>query len=58
LHQFLDPVVGLTEQLSEAQQRAIDAAFGLSGELEPDPFRVALAAFPLVCDAAEPGPWP
>ena len=48
LHQLLHPIIGLTEHLSEAQRRAIDAAFGVSGELEPDPFRVALAAFQLV----------
>jgi hypothetical protein len=45
LHQLLHPVIGLTERLSEAQQQAIDAAVGVSAELEPDPFRVALAAF-------------
>ena len=56
LHQLLHPVIGLTEHLSEAQRRAIDAAFGVSGELEPDPFRVALAAFQLVCEAADAGP--
>ncbi len=56
LHQLLHPIIGLTEHLSEAQRRAIDAAFGVSGEVEPDPFRVALAAFQLVCDAADAGP--
>ncbi len=56
LHQLLHPVLGLTERLSEAQRRAVDAAFGVSGDLEPDPFRVALAAFQLVCDAADAGP--
>jgi DNA-binding CsgD family transcriptional regulator len=56
LHQLLHPINGLTEHLSEAQRRAIDAAFGVSGELEPDPFRLALAAFQLVCDAADAGP--
>jgi hypothetical protein len=56
LHQLLHPIIGLTDHLSEAQRRAIDAAFGVSGELEPDPFRVALAAFQLVCEAADHGP--
>jgi len=56
LHQLLHPIIGLTERLSEAQRRAIDAAFGVSDELEPDPYRVALAAFQLVCDAADAGP--
>ena len=56
LHQLLHPIISLTERLSEAQRRAIDAAFGVSGEIEPDPFRVALAAFQLVCEAADAGP--
>src|SRR5216683_1703863 len=56
LLQLLHPIIGLTERLSEAQRRAIDAAFGVSDELEPDPYRVALAAFQLVCDAADAGP--
>src|SRR5436853_7328093 len=42
--------------VSKAQRRAIDAAFGVSDELEPDPYRVALAAFQLVWDAADAGP--
>jgi hypothetical protein len=29
-------------------RRWLEAAFGISGELEPDPFRIALAAFQLV----------
>jgi predicted ATPase len=49
LHQLLHPIIGLNEHLSAAQRRAI-------GELEPDPFRVALAAFQLVCKAADAGP--
>ena len=56
LHQLLHPIIGLTEHLSEAQRRAIDAAFGVSAEHEPDLFRVALAAFQLICDAADAGP--
>src|SRR6266851_3946173 len=56
LHQLLHPMMGLTERLSEAQRRALEAAFGVSGELEPDPFRVALAAYQLVCDAADARP--
>ncbi|HEY2594467.1 MAG TPA: AAA family ATPase, partial [Chloroflexota bacterium] len=56
LHQLLHPIMALGEHLSEAQRRALDAAFGVSGELEPDPFHVALAAFQLVCDAADAGP--
>ncbi len=56
LHQLLHPIIGLSEQLSLAQRHAIDAAFGVSAEHEPDPFRVALAAFQLLCDAADAGP--
>src|SRR6266581_4577352 len=56
LHQLLHPIISLTERLSEAQRRAIEAAFGVIDELEPDPYRVALAAFQLVCDAADAGP--
>ncbi|HEY2595853.1 MAG TPA: AAA family ATPase, partial [Chloroflexota bacterium] len=56
LHQLLHPIIGLTEHLSESQRHALDAAFGVRGDLEPDPFRVALAAFQLVCDAADDGP--
>jgi hypothetical protein len=36
LHQLLHPIIALTEHLTEAQRQAIDAAFGVSGELEPD----------------------
>ena len=56
MHQLLHSIIGLTERLSKVQRRAIDAAFGVSDELEPDPYRVALAAFQLVCDAADAGP--
>src|SRR3981189_2636023 len=55
LHQLLHPIIGLTERLSKAQRRAIDPAFGGSDELEPAPYRVALAAFQLVCDATHGG---
>jgi DNA-binding CsgD family transcriptional regulator len=56
LHQLLHPVVGLIERLSESQRRALQAAFGVRGELEPDPFHVAVAAFQLLCEAADTGP--
>jgi hypothetical protein len=56
LHQLLHPIIGTTEHLSEAQRHALDAAFGVRGDMDPDPFRVALAAFQLVCDAADAGP--
>ncbi len=56
LHQLLHPIIGLIERLSDPQRRALQAALGASGELEPDPFHVALAAFQLLCDAADAGP--
>jgi DNA-binding CsgD family transcriptional regulator len=56
LHQLLHPIIGLIERLSDPQRRALEAAFGASGELEPDPFHVALAAFQLLCDAGDAGP--
>ncbi len=53
LHQLLHPIMGLVPSLPHPQQRAVEAAFGVSDELEPDPFRVALAAYQLLCEAAE-----
>ncbi len=53
LHQLLYPILGLVSSLPDPQRRAIEAAFGVSDELEPDPFRVALAAYQLVCQAAD-----
>src|SRR5438128_3378327 len=37
LHQLLHPVIGSIERLPAQQRRALEAAFGLSDELEPDP---------------------
>jgi DNA-binding CsgD family transcriptional regulator len=56
LHQLLHPVLGLTEQLPAVQRRALQAAVGLGADVEPDPFRVAVAAFQLVCGAADSVP--
>jgi hypothetical protein len=56
LHQLLHPIVGLMDRLSDAQRAALEAAFGVIAGLEPDPFGVSLAAFQLLCDAAEAGP--
>ena len=38
------------------QRRALEMAFGIASGPEPDPFLVALAAYQLVCDAAEESP--
>src|SRR5207244_2690987 len=56
LHQLLHPVIGSIERLPAQQRRALEAAFGLSDELEPDPFHVALAAHQLISQAADSRP--
>jgi DNA-binding CsgD family transcriptional regulator len=56
LHQLLQPILGIREVLPDRPRRVLEAAFGIAGELGPDPFRVALAAHQLVCEAAESGP--
>lgn len=56
LHQLLHPVLGHAARLPPAQRRALDAVFGVSEEVVPDSFRIALATFQLLCDAAETGP--
>src|SRR5690348_7459372 len=45
LHQLLRPVVDLTGRLPVPQRQALQAAFGITGEVEPDLFRVAVAVF-------------
>jgi len=52
LHQLLRPIVSLVKRLPDPQRRALEAAFGWSDEVEPDPFHVALAAHELVSQAA------
>jgi DNA-binding CsgD family transcriptional regulator len=56
MHQLLRPIIGHAELLPAPQRSALDAAFGVRGDLEPDPFLVALAAHQLVCSAAEARP--
>ena len=56
LHQLLRPVSEHVELLPIPQRSALDAAFGVRDDLEPDPFLVALAAHQLVCSAAERRP--
>src|SRR6202011_4128511 len=56
LHQLVRPIASLIELLPDPQRRALESAFGIIDEVEPDPFLVALAAFELVCDAADSGP--
>src|SRR6202022_2039855 len=56
LHQLLYPIVGLMDRLSAAQRAALEGAVGGTGDVEPDPFRVSVAAFQLLCDAADARP--
>jgi len=56
MHQLLRPIIGQAELLPSPQRGALEAAFGVRGDLEPDPFLVALAAHQLVCGAAETRP--
>jgi len=56
LHQLLQPILGIREMLPDRPRRVLEAAFCIGGDLEPDPFRAALAAHQLVCEAAESGP--
>jgi DNA-binding CsgD family transcriptional regulator/tetratricopeptide (TPR) repeat protein len=56
LHQLLYPVLGLVEFLPAPQRGALEVAFGIASGSEPDAFLVALAAYQLVCDAAEECP--
>jgi DNA-binding CsgD family transcriptional regulator len=52
MHQLLRPIIGHAERLPSPQRSALDAAFGVRGDLEPDPFLVALAAHELICGAS------
>jgi hypothetical protein len=52
LHQMLRPVRGRASELRDVQRAALDAAFGLSDEDAPEPFRIAMAALDLLSDVA------
>src|ERR1700727_886424 len=56
LHQLLRPIRSHVEGLPAPQRRALEAAFGITGEDEPDPFLVALAAYELVIAATSSAP--
>ncbi len=56
LHQLLRPIGSRIEGLPDPQRQALDAAFGVDHLVEPDPFRVALAAYRLISDAADSSP--
>ncbi len=53
LHQLLAPIRSRMAGLPDPQREALDAAFGVNDLVEPDPFRVALAAYRLISDAAD-----
>ncbi len=53
LHQLLLPVANRIDGLPDPQRQVIDAAFGVNDLVEPDPFRVALAVYRLISDAAD-----
>ena len=56
LHQLLRPVIGALAQLPESQRETLKAALGLGVDIEPDPYRVAIAAFQLICEVADSVP--
>jgi DNA-binding CsgD family transcriptional regulator len=53
LHQLLRPSLHLAEGLPARQRGALLAAFGVSGEVAPDLYLIALATLELIGDAAE-----
>jgi DNA-binding CsgD family transcriptional regulator len=55
LQQLLHPVLDHVESLPRPQRQALEAAFGIAEEVDPDPYLVALAAHQLVSDAAGVG---
>ena len=56
LHQLLYPILVGSGRLAGPLRGSLEAAFGVAGGSEPDPFRVAVAAFHLLCDSAETAP--
>jgi DNA-binding CsgD family transcriptional regulator len=56
LHQLLRPVRGRVSGLRESQRATLDAAFGLTDDAAPEPFRIAMAALDLVSEVATEAP--
>jgi tetratricopeptide (TPR) repeat protein len=56
LHQLLRPVIGALAQLPESQRQTLEGALGLGVDIKPDSFRVAVAAFQLICEVADSVP--
>jgi DNA-binding CsgD family transcriptional regulator/tetratricopeptide (TPR) repeat protein len=56
LHQMLRPVRERAVELPPSQRKALDAAFGLTDEVAPEPYRIAMAALDLVSEVAAERP--
>ncbi len=52
LHQMLRPIRERVVELPPVQRDALDAAFGLTREVAPEPYRIAMAALDLVSEVA------
>src|SRR5918998_143048 len=50
LHQLLRPVRDRASELRDVQRAALDAAFGLTDELAPEHYRIAMAALDLLSE--------
>jgi tetratricopeptide (TPR) repeat protein len=56
LHQLLRPVRERVDELSSLQRDALRAAFGLTHDVAPEPYRIAMAALDLISEVATDGP--
>lgn len=56
LHQLLQPLLGQLDVLPSPQRAALEAAFGLTDSVVPDPFLIGLATLNLLAEAAQPAP--
>ncbi|HUO72394.1 MAG TPA: AAA family ATPase [Solirubrobacteraceae bacterium] len=56
LHQLLRPVRGRAAELPAVQRAALDAAFGLTPDVAPEHYRIAMAALDLVSEVAADAP--
>lgn len=56
LHQMLRPVRERAVELPRIQRDALDAAFGLTDQVAPEPYRIGMAALDLVSEVATDGP--
>src|SRR3954467_328378 len=50
LHQLLRPVRERAAELAPVQRETLDAAFGLTNEVAPEPYRIAMASLDLVSE--------